>query len=200
MLRRRRVRVLEVPVRALSHDGVWFADPDIPRFRETGSLIRDHDLGCALASAIGDGPGCLIPHHGLVTVGTTVAEAVMPRLSRPGLPGAAARDVGRWSAHVVGPREVERKRADVWTPEQVAAGFDTSAVPRAATDRSEPGPDRARWSANPRKLVQRSHTGRYFMPQSGGRRWGEWARLVRDRVGCGPRRHRRARRRGLASR
>ena len=23
------------------------------------------------------GPGCLIPHHGLVTVGATVAEAVM---------------------------------------------------------------------------------------------------------------------------
>ena len=34
---------LDVPVRALSHDGVWFADPDIPRFRETGSRIRDHE-------------------------------------------------------------------------------------------------------------------------------------------------------------
>jgi L-ribulose-5-phosphate 4-epimerase len=116
---------LEVPLRALSHDGVWFADPDIARFRETGSLIRDHDLGCALATAVGDGPGCLIPHHGLVTVGKTVAEAVMravclDRACQVQLLAMSARGPRSWSD----PDEVARKQDEVWTPEQVAAGFD----------------------------------------------------------------------------
>ena len=115
---------LDVPVRALSHDGVWFADPDIPRFRETGSLIRDHELGDALASAIGDGPGCLIPHHGLVTVGATVAEAVMravclDRACQVQLLAMSAGGPHTWSDTA----EVTRKRTEVWTPEQVTAGF-----------------------------------------------------------------------------
>ena len=116
---------LDVPVRALSHDGAWFADPDIPRFRDTGSLICDHELGAALASAIGDGPGCLIPHHGLVTVGATVAEAVMravclDRACQVQLLAMSAGGPHTWSDTV----EVTRKRTEVWNPEQVAAGFE----------------------------------------------------------------------------
>lgn len=116
---------LDVPVRAISHDGVWFADPDIPRFRATGSLIRDDDLGAALAEVIGDGPGSLIPQHGLVTVGSTVAEAVvravcLERACRVQLLALAAGELRTWS----GREEIERKRTEVWTSEQVAAGFD----------------------------------------------------------------------------
>jgi L-ribulose-5-phosphate 4-epimerase len=116
---------LDVPIRALSHDGAWFADPDISRFRETGSLIRDHDLGRALASTIGDGPGCLIPHHGLVTVGATVAEAVMravclDRACHVQLLAMSAGGPHTWSDT----DEVKRKRDEIWTPEQVTAGFE----------------------------------------------------------------------------
>jgi ribulose-5-phosphate 4-epimerase/fuculose-1-phosphate aldolase len=116
---------LDVPVRAISHDGVWFADPDIPRFRETGSLILDPHLGGALADLIGDGPGCLIPHHGLVTVGANVPEAVMlavclERACHVQLVAMAAGELRTWSD----PQEVARKRAEVWTEAQVAAGFD----------------------------------------------------------------------------
>ena len=115
---------LDVPVRALSHDGVWFADPDIPRFRETGSLIRDHELGDALASAIGDGPGCLIPHHGLVTVGATVAEAVIRAVCLdPRVSGAAAAMSAGGRTPGRTPQRWTRKRTEVWTPEQVTAGF-----------------------------------------------------------------------------
>ena len=116
---------LDVPIRAISHDGVWFTDPDIPRFRKTGNLIRDVDLGGALADTIGDGPGCLIPHHGLVTVGATVAEAVMravclERACHVQLLAMSAGGPSTWSDE----DEVEKKRAEVWTPEQVQAGFD----------------------------------------------------------------------------
>ena len=90
---------------------------------ETSSVIAT--LGCALASVVGDGPGCLIPQHGLVTVGATVAEAVMravclDRACHVQLLAMSAGGPHTWSD----PDEVERKRAEVWTPEQVAAGFE----------------------------------------------------------------------------
>jgi L-ribulose-5-phosphate 4-epimerase len=115
---------LDVPVRAISHDGAWFADPAIPVFRETGSLIRNAELGAALATAIGDGPGCLIPHHGLVTVGTTPAEAVMravalERACHVQLLAMAAGGPATWSDGA----EVRLKREEIWTLEQVEAGY-----------------------------------------------------------------------------
>src|SRR4051795_2050552 len=45
---------LDVPLRAISHDGVPFAADDVPRFTLTGALIRSRDLGQALAKTIGD--------------------------------------------------------------------------------------------------------------------------------------------------
>ena len=116
---------LDVPLRALSHDGAWFAEPDIPRFRDTGSLVRTAELGAALACAIGDHRGCLIPNHGLVTVGSTIAEAVMGAvvLERACMVQLAAMAAG--GPHVWSDKhEVELKRREVWAPEQIAAGFD----------------------------------------------------------------------------
>jgi L-fuculose-phosphate aldolase len=115
---------LEVPLRALSHEGAWFADPDIPRFRQTGSLIRDAELGAAVAEAIGDGPGCLIPHHGLVTVGANAAEAVLravalDRACHVQLLAIAAGGPATWSDAA----EVRLKQQEIWTEGQIAAGF-----------------------------------------------------------------------------
>jgi len=42
---------LDVPLLAISHDGVEFAEPQIPRFTRTGALISSADLGRALADA-----------------------------------------------------------------------------------------------------------------------------------------------------
>lgn len=116
---------LDVPVRAISHDGALFSEPDIPRFRETGSLIRDRDLGRALAEVIGDGPGCLIPHHGLVTVGADAAEAVMravtlERACAVQLAAMAAGGPATWSDAA----EVALKREEIWNPAQLHAGYD----------------------------------------------------------------------------
>jgi len=60
---------LDVPLRAISHDAVSFVDPDIPRFTLTDDLITSPELGDALAEALGNAAGLLIPGHGLVTVG-----------------------------------------------------------------------------------------------------------------------------------
>jgi len=115
---------LDVPLRALSHDGVPFAARDVPRFTRSGALIRSRELGQALAETIGDGPGCLIPQHGLVTVGVDAATAVMhavllERACRVQLTAMAAGPLARWSDD----EEIALKLAEVWAPSQVRAGY-----------------------------------------------------------------------------
>lgn len=115
---------LDVPLRAVSHDGVEFAEPQVPRFTRTGSLIRTAELGNALAGAIGPGVGCLVPQHGLVTVGPDLATAVMravllDRACRTQLLAMAAGPLQRWSDS----EELAVKRAEVWPPSQLHAGY-----------------------------------------------------------------------------
>jgi ribulose-5-phosphate 4-epimerase/fuculose-1-phosphate aldolase len=115
---------LDVPLLAISHDGVEFADPPIPRFTRTGALISSADLGRALADAIGDGVGCLIPQHGLVTVGPDPATAVMralllARACHNQLQAMAAGPIKRSSD----PAEIELKKRQVWPPSQINAGY-----------------------------------------------------------------------------
>jgi ribulose-5-phosphate 4-epimerase/fuculose-1-phosphate aldolase len=115
---------LDQPLRAISHDGVEFAEPPLPRFTGTGSLIRTRELGDELAEAIGDGVGCLMPQHGIVTVGADAATAVMravllDRACRTQLAAMAAGTVQRWSDSA----ELELKRAEVWPPPQLQAGY-----------------------------------------------------------------------------
>jgi L-fuculose-phosphate aldolase len=115
---------LDVPLHAISHDGVEFAEPQLPRFTVTGSLIRDRDLGDALAETIGDGIGCLIPQHGVVTVGPDAATAVMravllDRACRTQLTALAAGTLQCWSDSA----ELQLKRAEVWPPSQLQAGY-----------------------------------------------------------------------------
>lgn len=122
---------LDVPLRPLSHDAVPFQVPgadgvaDIVRFTATGDLIRTAELGADLATVLGSANGCLIPGHGLVTVGVDVAAAVMhaallDRACRIALDAAAAGGPRRWSSDV----EVASKRAGVWSGSQLHAGYD----------------------------------------------------------------------------
>ena len=116
---------LDVPLRPLSHDAVPFLDPDVVRFTQTGDLIRNRELGQALATTIGPANGCLIPGHGAVTVGTTPAAAVMyavllERACRLQLAVMAAGGPRRWSSD----DEVAAKRAALWNQGQLQAGYD----------------------------------------------------------------------------
>jgi L-fuculose-phosphate aldolase len=116
---------LDVELRAISHDGVEFALAGLPRFTHTGALISSAELGRALAEAIGDAPGCLIPQHGLVTVGTDLASAVMramllDRACAAQLRTMAAGGPALWSDE----DELREKQATVWAPLQLHAGYD----------------------------------------------------------------------------
>jgi L-fuculose-phosphate aldolase len=115
---------LDVPLLAISHDGVEFAEPQVPRFTRTGALISSAELGQALALTIGDGVGCLIPQHGLVTVGPDPATAVMRAL----LLARACHN--QLQAMAAGPiklssdsAEIALKKSQVWPESQINAGY-----------------------------------------------------------------------------
>jgi len=115
---------LDEPLLAISHDGVEFAEPQIARFTQTGSLIRSAELGRALAETIGDGVGCLVSRHGLVTVGPDAATAVMraillARACQVQLQAMTAGQIRLWSDSA----EIALKKAEVWPESQFNAGY-----------------------------------------------------------------------------
>jgi len=115
---------LDVPLRAISHDAVSFVDPDIPRFTLTGDLITSPELGDALAEALGNAAGLLIPGHGLVTVGETPGIAVMRavllnRACATQLQALQAGGPARWSDEA----EVKAKRDTVASPAMLESGY-----------------------------------------------------------------------------
>jgi ribulose-5-phosphate 4-epimerase/fuculose-1-phosphate aldolase len=116
---------LDVPLRALDHAGSLFCYPDIPRFTLTGGLIKTTELGAALAEALGSAVACLMPQHGIVTVGADLPAAVMTailldRACRTQLTAMAAGPLRSWGDE----EDTVAKRADVWSEKQLRAGWD----------------------------------------------------------------------------
>jgi ribulose-5-phosphate 4-epimerase/fuculose-1-phosphate aldolase len=116
---------LDVPLRPLSHDAVPFLAPDVVRFTGTSDLIASRGLGDALAEAVGAANGCLIPGHGMVTVGPDVQTAVMhaallERACRVQLTASANGGPAVWSSD----SDVATKRRDLWSAKQLTAGYE----------------------------------------------------------------------------
>jgi ribulose-5-phosphate 4-epimerase/fuculose-1-phosphate aldolase len=134
---------LDTPLLPISHDGVPFCDPQIPRFTRTGALIATPELGASLAETLGEARGCLIPNHGAVTAGPDIETAVMyavllERACRTQLMATAAGGPRVWSD----PEEVAVKLEQAWNPAQRQAGWDyllrTAARQSPAADRPAP--------------------------------------------------------------
>lgn len=119
---------LEVPLKAISHDAVPFLTPenmDIPRYAYTGNLVRDDEAGAHLAETVGEAAGALMPAHGFVVVGESLAVAVMraillDRACSQQLQALAAGGPRRWS----GDAEVAAKQDLVWSTTQYETGYD----------------------------------------------------------------------------
>ena len=116
---------LDVPLRPLDHAGSLFCYPDIPRFPLTGGLIKTSELGQALASALGEAIAILLPQHGIVTVGPDLPAAIMTavlldRACRTQLTAMAAGTLRVWGSS----EDTIAKRADVWAPKQLQAGYE----------------------------------------------------------------------------
>lgn len=133
---------LEVPMRAVSHDGVLFTDPQVPRTALSGELVADAGRGAALAADLGGAPACLMPRHGLLAVGADAAAAVMHAV----LLGSACQVL--LAAMAAGPvrsssdaAEAAAKREQCWPPSQLRAGYD-HLVRRAVHHRRTAGAER----------------------------------------------------------
>src|SRR3984885_12194425 len=116
---------LGVPLLPLDHAGSLFCYPSIPRFGLTGGLIKDQSLGRALADALGEAIAILLPQHGIVTVGPDLPAAVMTavlldRACGTQLGAMAAGPLRAWGAE----DDTVAKRADVWAPKQLRAGYE----------------------------------------------------------------------------
>lgn len=61
----------------VSHEGVLFWPPDLPRFDVTGDLILTAELGQQLAQVLADRNAALMVNHGVVVVGRDVRTAVV---------------------------------------------------------------------------------------------------------------------------
>jgi L-fuculose-phosphate aldolase len=116
---------LDVPLLPLDHAGSLFCYPDIPRFSLTGGLIKTAALGQAVAAALGDALAILLPQHGIVTAGPDLPSAVMTavlldRACRTQLTAMAAGPLRVWGSS----EDTIAKRADVWAPKQLQAGYE----------------------------------------------------------------------------
>jgi L-fuculose-phosphate aldolase len=115
---------LDIPLLPVSHAGALFGSQDVPRFTETGGLIKTRELGRALAEVLGSASACLMPQHGLVAVGKDVPTAVMTAIlldkaCRTQLAAMSAGQVIRWGSN----EDTVAKRADVWSDDQLTAGW-----------------------------------------------------------------------------
>jgi ribulose-5-phosphate 4-epimerase/fuculose-1-phosphate aldolase len=125
-------------LRPLTHDAIPFLAPDVPRFTRIGDLISTPQLGEELAKCLGGNNGCLIPGHGMVTVGGSLDSAVMhaallDRACRVQLEAMAAGRPRWWSTDA----EVAQKRAGLWTEGRLRAGYDY--LVRRGNALAEPG-------------------------------------------------------------
>lgn len=128
---------LELPMRAISHEGVLFADPQVPRSTLSSDLVANPVRGAQLAADLGVAPACLMPRHGLVAVGASEAAAVMHAVLLSAacavqLQALSAGALHSWSDD----GEIADKKAHAWPPSQLQAGYDY--LVRAAGRRSRP--------------------------------------------------------------
>ncbi|MFI6816029.1 class II aldolase/adducin family protein [Nonomuraea sp. NPDC050328] len=115
---------LGTPLLPLSHDGALFGGLDVPRFERTGGLVKTPELGAALSTTLGDAPAALMPRHGLVAAGESIAAAVMHAvlLERACRAQLAAMAAGQVRDHSDA-GEARAKQAECWPEAQLEAGY-----------------------------------------------------------------------------
>ncbi|WP_166352461.1 class II aldolase/adducin family protein [Phytoactinopolyspora limicola] len=111
----------------LGHEGTFFTPPDVPRFTETGDLIRTPELGRSVAAALGDRNALLLVNHGVVVAESSVERAVfgaviLEKACRMQLLAAMA--AGAEPLRASAPDEAIAKRARCYSTRQVSLGWD----------------------------------------------------------------------------
>jgi L-fuculose-phosphate aldolase len=112
------------PMRAYSQPGALFHEA-LGVYTDTINLIRTKDMGAGVARALGAHRAVLLKNHGAVTVGATVAEAVIGAIM---LENAAMVQLVTEAAGDPAPEfsraDIDKLKNDIGRPEQFAINFD----------------------------------------------------------------------------
>lgn len=113
------------PLRPISHEANLFVPPELPRFTETGDLIRTADLGARVAATLADRNACMLVNHGVVVAGPDVPTAVvtaylLDRACRMQLTAMAAGGWATWSA----PEESLSKRENCYSDAMLQSAWE----------------------------------------------------------------------------
>lgn len=113
------------PLLPVSHEGVLFWPPDIPRFTATGDLIITRRLGQQVAQTLGDRNAALLVNHGVAVAARDVPTAVvttvlLDRACRMMLDVLAAGGAKHWSDE----SEAAAKREHCYPDELIAHAWD----------------------------------------------------------------------------
>lgn len=116
-----------LPLQPLGHEGTYFTPPDVPRYRETGDLIRTPELGRSVAAALGDRNALLLVNHGVVVAdrdmpSTVFAAVLLEKACRMQLAAAAA--TGGRALIASSDEEALAKRARCYSPSQLRHGWE----------------------------------------------------------------------------
>lgn len=112
---------LGVRLEALTHAGVLYTETnDLPRFTRTANLIRNSKLADDLAVTLGGAHAVVIPHHGIVTAGTELADAIMYAVL---LERAASTQLAANAAGVIVSRIDDELPEFAWPIGQLRAGY-----------------------------------------------------------------------------
>lgn len=112
------------PLRAYSQPGALFYEA-LGVYTDTINLIRSKEMGAGVALALGPHRAVLLKNHGSVTVGATVAEAVIGAimLENAAMIQLIAEAAGD-TAPEFPPADIETLKNDIGRPEQFAINFE----------------------------------------------------------------------------
>ena len=111
------VGTTDARIKSISHEGSIF--DGIPVYKETSLLIREPELGQAVAECLGKHRAMFLRNHGVVVVGESIEEATVYAvlLERAAKMQVIAAKIG--PIHESSPREVEGKQGQVYYPRNI---------------------------------------------------------------------------------
>ncbi|MEA2640160.1 MAG: hypothetical protein QOF51_1554 [Chloroflexota bacterium] len=109
-----------IQIRPVTHEGAYFAPPDVPVFTEMTDLILTEDQGASVAQSLGDHHTLLMKNHGIVIAARTLEEAAVAAmlLNKAAAAQLAALQTGR-DVPATPDDEVLQKRAHIYHEENI---------------------------------------------------------------------------------
>lgn len=111
-------------LKCYSQPGALFYEA-LGSYTDTINLIRSHEMGAAVARALGEGRAVLLKNHGVVVTGATIAEAVIGTLMLEN--GATVQllvEAAGDPAPEFSRADIEKLKTDISQPEQFAINYD----------------------------------------------------------------------------